>query len=497
MANETTGPKKSIYYHMVRGSAWSMAMRWGIRAIGLISTLILVRLLTPFDFGIAAMGGLALGFVTIFADFNIGMIVIRKVDATREDYDTGWTVRLIQSLFLASLMLAAAPLAADYFETDLARAVVMWFALTAAIGGLENIGIVKARKELDFALEFRFVLYKRVFEFLFTVGFAFWLRDYWALVFGPMSAAILGVLISYRMHPYRPRLSLAKWREFLKFSIWLTLRNFSRYFNMRLHLLLVGRAESTAFFGIYNVAAGLAQIATQEIGTPLARGLYPNFAKLVDKPDELMRAFSHSLCALGLLCLPAGIGLACVAELFVPVVYGAQWVDAVPFVKWLAVYSVLNVIFIHVYGGILVVTGHDRLATGLSYFRLAVGAPIIIAALYWYGATAVPIATALVPAILLLPYTLVLGRVLPFTLGDLVAALWRPVIAVAAMSLAVLALDVPSLGPVLLLLAKIVLGGLVYVSCIVILWRLAGRPEGPEGYVINRGWQHMKRRLGR
>src|SRR5947207_1688538 len=47
--------KQEINRSLVRGSSWMVAMRLGIRGIGLISTMILARLLTPADFGIVAM----------------------------------------------------------------------------------------------------------------------------------------------------------------------------------------------------------------------------------------------------------------------------------------------------------------------------------------------------------------------------------------------------------------------------------------------------------
>ena len=47
--------------HMLRGSAWMIAMRWAIRLTGLISTIILARLLTPEDFGVVAIAMIVVG----------------------------------------------------------------------------------------------------------------------------------------------------------------------------------------------------------------------------------------------------------------------------------------------------------------------------------------------------------------------------------------------------------------------------------------------------
>ena len=43
--------RPSVLARTIRGAGWVMAWRWGMRALGLISTLVLVRLLAPAEFG--------------------------------------------------------------------------------------------------------------------------------------------------------------------------------------------------------------------------------------------------------------------------------------------------------------------------------------------------------------------------------------------------------------------------------------------------------------
>ena len=60
--DDTVHTAGTIGPHMLRGAAWMVAMRWCVRLIGLVSTVILARLLTPSDFGVIAM---AMVFVVI------------------------------------------------------------------------------------------------------------------------------------------------------------------------------------------------------------------------------------------------------------------------------------------------------------------------------------------------------------------------------------------------------------------------------------------------
>ena len=49
--------------HLLRGSIWMIGVRWAMRLIGLVSTMILARLLAPDDFGLIAMVMLTYGLL--------------------------------------------------------------------------------------------------------------------------------------------------------------------------------------------------------------------------------------------------------------------------------------------------------------------------------------------------------------------------------------------------------------------------------------------------
>src|SRR5207249_5304962 len=87
--------------------------------------------------------------------------------------------------------------------------------------GFQNIGVVSFRMELDFAKEFRFNLYTKLINLAVVVSAALVFRNYLALVVGMVSGAIINVVLSYVMHSYRPRFSVAEVRHLWSFSNWL------------------------------------------------------------------------------------------------------------------------------------------------------------------------------------------------------------------------------------------------------------------------------------
>src|SRR6185295_10500620 len=100
----------SLKGQMFRGSMWIIAVRWSDRLLGLVSTLILARLLSPADYGIVAIAGMIVGIVEVFSYTGQNSAIIRHPNPTREHYDSAWTVSLILGLGLGLIIWVLAPL---------------------------------------------------------------------------------------------------------------------------------------------------------------------------------------------------------------------------------------------------------------------------------------------------------------------------------------------------------------------------------------------------
>lgn len=221
---------------IANGAAWMVLFRLLDRLVGLASTVILARLLLPSDFGVVAMAMSVIGLIELATAFSFEIALIQKPDPQRVHFDTAWTLNVLLAAGGALVTVALAhPTAAFYGEPRLAP--MMW-AIAAAwlVSGFENIGIVEFRRQMDFAREFRFLATKRCAAFVVTLTAAFALRSYWALVIGMAAGRVFGVLLSYAMHPFRPRPSLAASRELFGFSGWMLANNVANAVVGQVHL---------------------------------------------------------------------------------------------------------------------------------------------------------------------------------------------------------------------------------------------------------------------
>ncbi len=491
---------ESIKGHMARGAAWMVAMRWSLRAVGLINIAILARLLTPEDFGLIAMAMVVYGLFEMLSDANVDLPLIRMRQPSRADYDTAWTIQLMLGAGLTVLLVVAAPLIAAFFGDPRITLVVQIVALRGVIWGLLNIGTVDFRRQLDFAKEFRFGVWRQLSAVAINLAIVLALRDYLALAIAvPVSAAI-AVVLSYRMSPYRPRLSLARFRRIWPFSQWLIVYYTAEYAADRGDELLVGRIAGATALGFYSFASQIAVMPVRELVAPVVRALMPTYAEIAHDRAALRRAFHNVSGLLAVLCLAISVGMALVADDLVVVVLSEKWRAAVPFFRWLCLYAAAAGL-IRGLQPFFVMLGRERAYAVFAAVQLALLVPVLLAAaLHSVEAIAIAraaVAGAMVPAIFVL-----VTRIGPVDGAMVRAVLWRPLIACAAMVLAVLAVQGGLADPLatdpsgtapggsfdpaaaIRLARDAAVGAATFAATLFTLWALAGRPDGAERILL-------------
>jgi O-antigen/teichoic acid export membrane protein len=475
------GKDISLRRHMVRGSAWSIGLRWSIRLTGLVSTVILARLLTPSDYGIVAIAALIVGTLEVFAQTGQYNAVVRHPNPTRDHYDSVWTVSLLLGLGLGVTIWAVTPLTTVYFQEPRAKLVVEILALRTMIRGLQNVGIINFARRLNFRRQFYFSVIPELVAFVVTIGFAIVLRNYWALVIGLMSQTSTTVILSYVMDPYRPRICFTKVREIWSFSIWSLFKNLGTYVNSQIDKIAVGGFAGATAMGRYDVARDLAISPTQELINPVVNTLMPVMARVQDDREKRRELYLGTLSWSALICTSASVGVALVAEDMADLVLGPKWHDVWTLMPWFALSW-----------------GVVGLTSGVSSVLLALGHPFASARLQWtrnagFALTIFPVAYIFrdLQAIVITRFLVTLAvsptmfyalsRVLDVPMRDFVNALWRPMVAGATMAVAVLALnaELALRGPPRLFL-DIAWGALIYGATLIVLWIVSGRPSGPE-----------------
>ena len=479
-----------------------VALRSADHLLGFASMLVLARLLVPEDFGLVALGMAVIGSLVAFSEFGFDAALIQNQSAERRHYDTAWTLGLIRGLMLAGLLLLLAqPTAAAMGDERLVELISV-LALVPLLEGLVNIGVVDFRKELVFSREFLYRFSSRVGGVLATLSLAYLWRDYWALVAGQLVTWSLRLLLSYVLHPFRPRLSLATWRDLFHFSKWILFNGIIVVISKRMPTFMIGAFVNVSSLGIFSLSIDVALLFARSFVAPIKRTFFPGYAKLTsDKPAfkaALLRAYSLVV----LIAAPAAIGIGVTAELFVPLLFGEKWRDAVAIIEILSLLAFLGALEGQVRPALLAI-GRPDVNVYLSIAQAVTLAPLLTLGVLTFGVAGAAWATIASRFIELITEYYVLERILRIRFIELWRQIWRSLVSCAILWLGASALKnsfAPQATETLAVLsyqiASVVAGGIViYVLSTIVLWWLSRRPfDSPERTVIDFGKRYLLER---
>ena len=224
---------KNISRQVAGGVAWMLMLRMSLRVLGLVSTVVLARLLTPADFGIVAIAMSFFALLYLIKDFGFDTAIIQMQNPRKGHYDTAWTFNLIFGLGLALVLLGFSGLIADLYDTPELEPLIWAIASLFVIGSIESVGTLDFRKNLTFEKEFKLKILPKLIGVPCTLALAYSLRNYWALTIGTIITQFVALCMGYLMHSYRPKFALTAAKELFNFSKWLMANNFIYFLNNR------------------------------------------------------------------------------------------------------------------------------------------------------------------------------------------------------------------------------------------------------------------------
>jgi lipopolysaccharide exporter len=462
-----------------------MAWRLGMRGLGLVSTLVLVRLIQPADFGIIA---LATSFTqTIDGMLTLGTeeAVIRESAPGRSFYDTAFTLNLLRGLSVTVLVAALSWPAARFFADPRLGPVLLFVACLPLLDGFANIGAVDFRRDFAFHKEFAIMVLPKLCGIIAAMTAAALLQSYVAMLVGMGVNRSLRVLMSYVMHPFRPGLSLKSWRGLAGYSIWTWLLSLAVLIRDRCDSLLLGRLLNTASVGFYSVGAEVAALPTTELIEPLGRAAFSGFAAGRQQKADVGDNFVRLIGSAALLTLPAGVGLSLVAAPLVALAFGPGWQPAVPVLRILSL-SFTVMVFGHL--SLHLLSAHALLGrlVGITLCGAVVRVALLALLIPHFGLTGAAVAAAV--AVVLEQALTVATALRRFHVdaATLIGRVWRPVLAASAMAALLAAGGLAwsdDNGPAVLLEA-VAVGTATYGAVLLGSWLAAGRPIGAETDVL-------------
>lgn len=585
-----------VYGRAVKGGAWLFILRGFMMLLNFVRLPIVVRLLTPYDFGLLRIGTLLTGMAGSFTDLGVRTALVQRREHTQEHLNVVWTIDIIRTLIIFCILYLVAPYAATFFggsgrfaqghllqpdvlvqrlraandpasqylvaelpestrqmlsgydpagrvpealqerlieelnrlvegpilyelaslanvqisesasgdagerdrlalnrrileeafegviKPDISDRrttvlVIRLLALSMVLAAFSNIGTLYFVKELNFRKKVELEIISQLTGFVVTVSLAYMYRNVWALVFGRISEVACTCVLSYVMHPYRPRLcfDLNKARELWRFGKHIMGIATLKYFCLNGDDLVLGRMLGTAALGFYEKAFKIGDMVASEIGNKVAAVAFPAYSKVQDNAVKLRNGYLKSLRLTTLLVFPAAGGLIALAPEITEVVFTAKWLPMVPAMQILCLLGPLKCMQRE---PIFLAMGRPEVVTRLTIIRFILMAATIYPLTALWGMVGTSLCV-LGGAVLMQPIaSYELKKLLGVPLREVCGILFYPALGTLIMMLCLVVVKstIASVG-VFWLTALIGLGVVTYVGCLLLLGVLSPRYE--------------------
>jgi lipopolysaccharide exporter len=220
-------------------------------------------------------------------------------------------------------------------------AVIRVIGLVVLLGGLTNIGVVYFAKELDFHKKFYFHASSSIIAAVVTITLAIIYRNVWALVFGKVIGSVINMILSYAMHPYRPRVSfdVKKIKNLWEYGRHMFAMQIMKFFCLHGDDAILAKMLGPTVLGFYQKAYEVGNLVAMEIGNKVAEVGFSAYSKLQDNIEKVRAGYLKSVQLTSLAVFPITGVLVVLAPEIVTNVIGDKWLEMVPAMRILCCFG--------------------------------------------------------------------------------------------------------------------------------------------------------------
>jgi teichuronic acid exporter len=316
---------------VIAGLGWSAGANFLGQIVTWTITVVVMRLLSPADYGLLAMAGVFIAFLAMMASAGLGPAIVQASTVGEEKLRQLLGIILTINLALSGVLQLTAPLIGDFFAEPKLVEVIRVLSLQFIISSFAVIPESLMGRALKFKAKAIVDLGSNILGGITTLALALSGQGVWSLVWGSM-VTISGKTIGLNaVTPFLriPRFSLRGAESLLAFGGNVTASRVLWFFYSQADMFIAAKLLGKETLGFYSVAMHLASLPVQKISGVLNQVAFPAFSQIQGNPEMISR---HVLKAIRLLCFfafPVLWGISSVAPELVRLALGAKWEMAI------------------------------------------------------------------------------------------------------------------------------------------------------------------------
>ena len=372
----------SLKNKTVKGVGWSAIDNVAQYGVTFIVSIVLARLLSPDDYGLIGLIAIFTAVCNTLINAGFTTALIRKKDATDEDYSTVFIVNLGMSLLLYGIIFFCSPLIADFFQ----REELVWLtrvsSLGMIIGALSLVQQTRLTKRIDFKSQTKITILASISSGIIGILLALMKFGVWALVAQTLSSQLIKTVLLWLVNKWIPQLNFSKksFHELFGFGWKLMVSGVIDTVWKELNQFVVGKFYSPATLGQYTRAKHFSQLLSSNLTSVVQRVTYPVLSNIQDDKQRLINAYRRIIKTTMFVTAISMFFLGAISEPLLFCLIGPKWHEAATYLPLICVVG--STYPLHAINlNMLQVQGRSDLFLGLEIIKkiIAIG-PLLIGA---------------------------------------------------------------------------------------------------------------------
>lgn len=333
----------SLKRQTIVGVFWSIVERFGSQIVTFIISLVLARILSPREFGLAGIIIVFTSIGSIIVDGGFGSALIQRDKITKIDESSVFYFNCIVGAFLSFVLyLNAGNISHFYDEPDLLR-ITQVMSLNLFILSFSTVPNNLLAKKLDFKIQAKVSIISAILSGIIGVLMAINGYGVWSLVFQTLSSSLFRVFFLYLLSKWLPALifSYEALKSLFHFGSLILVSGILNTIFTNLYKLIIGKIYTMTDLGYYNKANEFFTLTSTNTVGIIGKVLFPALSKLQKDNIRFKLAFAKSLKVITLVTMPIMLGLGAIADNLIPFLITDKWNASIPYLRILSLMGAL------------------------------------------------------------------------------------------------------------------------------------------------------------
>ena len=314
----------------IQGVGWSAIDNMAQYLVSFIVSIVLARLLSPEDYGLLGIIAIFTAVCTALINGGFGSALIRKKNATDDDYCTVFLVNMGMSFLLYVIIFFSAPCIAFFFRRD----ELVWLTRTSSLGMIIGaLGLVqqtRLTKCIDFKTQTKITFLASVASGIIGIVMAILGFGVWALVAQNLGSQIIRTILLWFFNKWIPRLyfSMKSFKELFDFGWKLMMSGLLATVWQELFQVIVGRFYSPITLGQYTKSKKISELFSSNLTLVVQRVTYPVLSEIQGNNTRMLAIFRRIIKITMCITAICMIFLGAISEPLVYCLIGPKWYDA-------------------------------------------------------------------------------------------------------------------------------------------------------------------------